>query len=263
MMWIRQVSLTAGDKEFTLDKFEIDFRVPFSTKEEPDISEIKIYNLSDGTIASIAAKEYVILNAGYKGDVGNILSGKIENISTEWQGVDKVTEIKVSDGGFEWRDTRIQKTYQADSTASYIMNDLAAMTGLEIAEISPKEDMTYKRGKSISGSVETALRQLVKDTDSKMYIDKGRLYIRDEDKGTETGFLLISDTGLIGSPEKIEEENEQKEKVIKYKVKSMLNHKISTDSIIQIKSRAVNGTYRVESGVHTGNFETEMVVVPR
>lgn len=259
--WIREVNLKAGDKEFTGNKFEIDFRVPFSTKKEPDISEVRIYNLSQNSIASIGTKAYVILNAGYKGDVGNILSGKIENITTEWQGVDKVTTIKVSDGGFEWRNTRVQKTYQAGSTSKYIMQDLASMLGLEIAEINPKKDITYKLGKSISGSVEVALKQLVKDTESKMYIHKGRLYIRDEKKGTVTGFLLNSDTGLIGSPERIEEEKDGK-KLIKYKVESLLNHKIGTDSLIQIESKTINGNYRVESGIHTGDFITETVVVP-
>ena len=108
--WIREVNLKAGNKEFNGDDFEIDFRVPFSTKEEPDISEVKIYNLSQNSIQSIGAKAYVILNAGYKGDVGNILSGKIENISTVWEGVDKVTVLKVSDGGFEWRNATVNKT---------------------------------------------------------------------------------------------------------------------------------------------------------
>ena len=261
-LWIREVNLKAGDKEFTGDKFDIDFRVPFSTKEEPDISEVKIFNLSQSTISSIESKAYVILNAGYKGDVGNILSGKIESINTEWQGVDKITTIKVSDGGFEWRDTKTQKTYQAGSTAKYIMNDLASMLGLEVAEISPKKDIVYQLGKSISGSVEAALRRLVKDTESKMYINKGRLYIRDKNKGTETGFLLNSEHGLIGSPEKIDEEDEKGNKTIKYKVQSLLNHKISTDSLIQIESKTINGNYRVESGVHFGDFTTEMIVVP-
>ena len=259
--WIREVNLKAGDKEFTGDKFEIDFRVPFSTKEEPDISEIRIYNLSDSTIESIGAKAYVILNAGYKGDVGNILSGKIENISTEWQGVDKITTLKVSDGGFEWRNATVNKTYQAGTKASYIMADLTSILGLEVGEISPKNDIEYKLGKSISGRVEWALKRLVKDTESKMYINKGRIFIRDENKGTETGFLLNSDTGLISSPEKVEEEKDG-QKVIKYKVQSLLNHRISTDSLIQIESKTINGNYRVESGVHTGDFITEMIVVP-
>ena len=259
--WIREVYLKAGNKEFTGDKFEIDFRVPFSTNKEPDISEVMIYNLTQNSIANIGAKAYVILNAGYKGDTGNILTGKIENISTAWDGVDKVTTLKVSDGGIDLRGAKASKTYQAGTSASFIMSDMAGMLGLEIGEISPKIDTIYKLGKSIAGSVKPALEQLVKETGSKMYIHKGRLYIRDEQKGTEIGFLLNSDTGLIGSPEKIEEEKDG-QKVIKYGVNSLLNHKIGTDSIIKVQSRTINGLYRVESGVHTGDFITEMTVVP-
>lgn len=94
-----------------------------------------------------------------------------------------------------------------------------------------------------------------------MYINKGRIFIRDENKGTETGFLLNSDTGLISSPEKVEEEKDG-QKIIKYKVQSLLNHKIGVDSLIKIESKTINGNYRVESGVHTGDFITEMIVVP-
>ena len=260
--WIREVDLKAGGKEFKGSDFTIDFRVPFSTSKDPDISEVQIYNLSKDSISSIQSKAYVILNAGYKGNIGNILSGKIENIFTEWQGVDKITTLKISDGGLEWRNAKIQKTYQAGSTSKYIMSDLASMLGLEIAEINPKKDITYQLGKTVSGSIEQALKRLAQDTDSKMYIDKGRIYIRDGKKGTETGFLLNSDHGLTGSPEKIEEESEKGKKIVKYKVQSLLNHKISTDSIIQIQSKTVNGNYRVESGIHTGDFITEMVVVP-
>ena len=156
----------------------------------------------------------------------------------------------------------MNKTYQAGTKASYIMADLASILDLEVGEINPKNDIEYKLGKSISGRVEWALKRLVKDTESKMYINKGRIFIRDKNKGTETGFLLNSDTGLISSPEKIEEEDEKGNKIIKYKVQSLLNHKISVDSLIQIESKTINGNYRVESGVHTGDFITEMIVVP-
>lgn len=263
--WLRQIELTAGDKEFKGDDFTIEFRVPFSTSEDPDISEIMLYNVSKESIAAIQAKAYAVLNVGYKGDIGNILSGKVEEVSSKWYKVDKITTIKVSDGGFEWRNTRVQKTYAKGSTSKYIMQDLSSLLGLEVVEVSPKIDITYQLGRTISGGVEKALKQLVEDTDSKMYINKGKLYIRDKDKGTSIGFSLNSDTGLVGSPEKVEEENEKKEKIIKYNVKCLLNHKITTDSIIQIESRTVNGTYRVEEGSHYCNgsdFITEMVVIP-
>lgn len=261
-LWLRKVQLTAGDKEFNGEDFEIDFSVPFSTSKDPDVSEVTIYNLSQSSIAAIKSKAYVILNAGYKGDVGNILSGKIEGIETVWEGVDKATKIKVSDGGFEWRNTRINKTYAPGSTAKYIMQDLSNLLGLEVVEVSPEKDITYQLGRTVSGHVETALKGLAKDTDSKMYISKGKLYIRNKGKGTQTGFLLNSDTGLIDSPERIEEEGKKGKKIIKYKIKCLLNHKISTDSIIKVESRTINGTYRVESGRHTGDFITECTVIP-
>ena len=263
---MRQIDLMAGSKSFNLEEgFEIHFNIPFSTSEDPDVSEISIYNLAKESIAAIEAKAYVVLNVGYKGDIGNILTGKVEQVSSSWEGVDKITTLKVSDGGFEWRGSRIQKTYAKGSKASYIMQDLSGLLGLEVVEISPKKDITYQLGRTVSGDVEKALKQLAKDTESKMYIDKGKLYIRDEDKGTETGFLLNSDHGLVGSPEKVEEENEKKEKIIKYNVECLLIHKISADSIIQIESKTANGNFRVISGNHYCDgvsFITQMVVIP-
>lgn len=267
-LWMRQIELTAGGKAFKSEDseggFTIEFRVPFSTSKDPDVSEVIVYNLSSDSIAAIEAKAYVVLNVGYKGDIGNILNGKIEETSTKWDKVDKLTTLKVSDGGFEWRGTRIQKTYAPGSTAKYIMQDLSSLLGLEVAEVSPKKDITYQLGRTISGDVEKALKQLVEDTESKMYINKEKLYIRDTNKGTNTGFLLNSEHGLIGSPEAVVEENDAGVKTTKYNIKCLLNHRITTDSIIQVESRTVNGNFRVESGSHFCNgsdFMTELVVV--
>lgn len=258
-LYQRKIKFTAGGKEFDGDNFTIKFKIPFSTSENPDVSEIEIYNLSQDSIAAIENKAYAILNAGYKGDIGNILTGKVENTSTEWKGVDKITTITISDGGFEWRNTTIQKTYQAGTTAKYIMQELAGLLGLEVVEIEPKNNITYKLGRTISGNVEKVLEGLVEDTDSKMYISKGKLYIRDTEKGTETGFVLNSGSGLLGSPEKV-----IKDGTIKYNVKCLLNHKINTDSLIQIESNTASGTFRVAEGTHKcseNDFITEMVVM--
>lgn len=259
-LWGRQLKFTAGDRVFDGNEFTINYSVPFSTNEDPDISEIEIYNLTDSSISAIKTKAYAILNAGYKNDVGNIMLGKIETIDTRWGGVDKITTIKVSDGAVEWRKASVSKTYKANTKADYIMKDLASLLGLEVLEISPKVNVVYKRGKTISGSVEKALKQLADDTKSKMYINKGKLYIRASHKGTETGFLLNSDSGLLGSPEMVIEEIDEKE-VVKYNVECLLNHRITTDSIIQIDSRMLKGRFRVEEGEHS-DFITTMKVVP-
>lgn len=265
-LWIREIKLTAGDKEFSSEAgFNIEFNVPFSISQDPDIADIELINITDDSIAAINSKAYVILNAGYKGDFGSILVGNVEEISTRWSGVDKITKIKVSDGGIEWREARVNKTYQSGTTAKYIMQDLASILGLEVGEIEPAEDLTYKLGKTINGKVNAALKQLAADTKSKMYISKDKLYIRKDGKGTETGFLLNSNTGLINSPERLVEEDDRGNSVVKYNIECLLNHKISADSVIKVESRAVNGYLRVESGVHMHNgtdFITEITAIP-
>lgn len=264
-MWIRQVKVVAGGKEFVNwgdDRIEIDFDIKFSKEKEPDISEVYLYNLSDNSIESIKSLGKIIVSAGYKNlrNMGNILNGDIEEVKTEWKGLDKLTTITVGDGAKSWRNIEVNKTYQAGVKASYIMRDLANLMGYEIIAIEPVEDITYFRGRTINGKASTVLKQLVKDTKSKMFINKNRLVIRSESKGVSIGFHLNFESGLIGTPtEEIVEDKDKKQ--IRWNVTSLLNPLFETDSIIEIDSRAVKGRFRVIEGNHRGNFNTELVVV--
>lgn len=261
-LWKRKVELVAGGKSFSGDDFEIDFSIPFTTDEDPDSSEITIYNLTESTIEAIESQADIMLNAGYEGDVGTILTGTLEKPETSWEGVDKVTKLFIGDGSKEWREKKIKKTYQKGVTASFILNDLAGQFGLEIGDVEINKDKTYKRGRTFTDTLSSCIKQVAKDTETKMYIQGKKIFMRPPDKGDPTGFLLNADTGLIDSPEKTEEENDKKEKVISYTVKCLLNHRLAPDSIIQVESMSVNGTFRVVKGKHEGDFITEVKVVP-
>lgn len=268
MMWIRQVEIKAGGKtikNYGKDALEIDFNIPFSTEKDPDVSEITIYNLSNSTINDIKSAGNILVNAGYKdlGNLANILTGEIEDVIPEWQGVDKLTKILVSDGGKSWRNVELIKTYQLGTTASYIINDLASIMGYQVVAVNPVEEITYKRGKSIKGKVSKHLRQIVEDTKSKMFINKNRLVVRDEDIGYNIGFVLNSDSGLIGSPQRETEEVEKDGKKIKktrWRIECLLNPLLEPDGLIKVESKVLNGTFRIVSGVHMGNFTTELLV---
>lgn len=265
-LYRQKIELMAGGKSFNNDDFDIEFDVEFGESSDPKISTVSIYNLSDETISAIKSKDYVILNCGYGMNVGNILKGKIDKVDTHWEEVDKVTVIKVGDGSFEWSFKRTNKTYAPGSTSKLIITDLANQLGLEVGEITLERDIEFPRGRSVSGATQYELRKLVDETGSKMYIDKEKLYIRPKKKGTVTGFVLNSDTGLIESPQKITNKDEQGNEVVKYRVNCLLNHKITTDSILVIQSRTANGNFRVVKGRHiarhTGDFMTECEVVP-
>ena len=270
----------AGQKKFTnegKDALEIEFDIPFSNNKEPDIAEITIYNLSDSSIEQIKKDGYIMVNAGYKqlGNIANIFTGQIEEVATEWLYVDKVTKIKATDGGDAWRKIKVNKTYQKNTKASDIMRDLANAMGYEITKIEPKEDITYKLGKTITSYASTSLVQLAKDTKSKLFINKNRITIAAEDKGNNTGVLLNENSGLIGTPSMVKDEtgdknddrdyeankkeNDKERKA--WRVTSLLNPMFETDTIIKVESRTINGEYRIVRGVHNRDFNTELVVV--
>lgn len=279
MFWIRDIEVLAGGKKFeSLGKngLDIDLDINFSDGKDPDVSEVTIYNLSDDSINQIKKDGYCIVNAGYKhmGNKGNVLSGDIEEVTTTWQGLDKETKIKVTDGGKKWRKAKISKTYKENTKASTIMRDCINIMGYEIVELEPKNDKVYKLGKTVNGFCSDILKMLVKDTESKMFVNKNRIYIRKQEKGTQTGFVLSPETGLVGSPTLNKDDTgdkdgevltdkgkkEKKEEKKTWEVTCLLNPKIETDSIIQVKSKVLNGTFRVIKGKHTKDFETVLTV---
>lgn len=254
--WMQKAEVLVAGKKFTKDDFEIDFLVNFDDDPEPNISHVMIYNLSDTTIALLKKGENLILNAGYEGDVGTILLGTIDSQETTWEGIDKVTKLTVGEGADKWMTAYVSKSYAPGVTSKAILTDLAGMFGIELGELKLVKNLTYTRGRSVSGMLQSVIRQVVAETGSKFHISQGKILIRPWEAGTETGFLLNADTGLIESPQPFEEEGKSG-----YRVRMLLNHRITVDSILQIQSKTANGTFRVRKGSHSGDFITEVEVV--
>ena len=259
--WMQKADVLVAGKKFTKDDFEIDFLVNFDDDPEPNISNVMIYNLSDTTIALLKKGEDIILNAGYEGDVGTILLGTIDKQETTWEGIDKVTKLTVGEGSDKWLKAYVNKAYAPGTTSKAILADLAGMFGMELGELQLVNNLTYARGRSVSGMLQSVMRQIVGETGSKFHISQGKILIRLWEAGTQTGFVLNSDTGLIESPQPFEEEINGK-KISGYRVRMLLNHRITVDSILQIQSKTANGTFRVRKGSHSGaDFITEVEVV--
>jgi len=260
--WIRQTNIIAGGLRFNSDDLDISFDVPFDNDEEPDVASATIYNLSDNSINAIKKSKHVIINAGYRGDIGTIFTGTLQNINTSWQGVDKITSFTVGDGANEWLTTHVSETYAEGIRASAILDDLTGQFGLELGKLQLVNDLTYPKGRCIDAMLKDAIIQIVRECDTTFKISKGRIFIMPVEEGHQTGFVLNDRTGLIGSPEVFEREEEGETKK-GYKVKMLLNHRITVDSILSINSRTANGTFKVLKGRHRsgGDFLTEVEVV--
>ena len=263
-LWMRDGEIIINKRKFPYDQFDFEFDIKFDEWAEPNMSEATMYNLSDSTLNQITQGSSIIINAGYKGDVGLICLGRIDKVVTTWEGVDRVTELTIGDAAQEWFYSRISKTYQKGTKASTILRDVCATFGLEIGDFELKNDITYQLGRSVNGMLYQVLLDVVKDTGSKCYIINSRIYIRPYEKGDPTGVLLNSSTGLIESPERVEHEAEDgMPGYVGYKVKCLLNHRINVDSIIRLDSKTVKGDFRVIEGTHNGSdWITECEVMP-
>lgn len=268
----RKIELIVGGKQFInelgKEGLTIHFEVPFDDDKEPNVATIKIFNLSDQTIHGINKGAPVILNAGYQNDVGSIFLGFAEKPKTEWQGVDKVTEIKVVDGNESWLRMQIKRTYKEGITGKAILSDLLGLTGLEIGAFKLPVNKVYRGGKAINTLLAKAIAEIAKDCGAKAHVTRGKIFVRPKNEGQVIGFVVDKDHGLIASPTPIETETGDGKKKTKrqgYKVTTLLNHRIYTDAIVQIRSKTANGIFRVEKGRHYGDdraFYTEMEVYP-
>jgi hypothetical protein len=263
VLFDRVATLIIDQLKIESETLTFEFEVPFDDDTDPNESTIKIYNLKDDTINRIKKNQRVTINAGYKGDVGVILSGYVSKKVTDKSGLDRVTTINVLDSAAPDSKKTIKRSYKKDIRASQIIRDLAALLGLKIAVLALPNDRRYKKGYVINGEVLAELKNIAKDCGAVVYINKSQTYIRSIKAGDDTRFILKSETGLIGSPSPFEEEQDGKT-ISGYSLDSLLQHRLTTASIVRLESKTVKGTFRVRGGTHkwTGNdFKTTMEVI--
>lgn len=275
-LYMRKTTFLVGGREIT-DPLTIKFSVPFGDNEKVDTIDIQVYNLKDETINSISTNQAAILSAGYIDDNGVIFSGSLKKKETKWEGLDKITTFKCIDCSLDYTNGVVKRTYGRNTHASLILRELARVAGLAIGDIDLPIDFIYRSGKTLNGKIKFQIAEIAKDCKAKQYVNKNRLYVRDRAKGDKIGLDISKETGLIDEPEEVEEEvkdekkskskSPKKKKLKGYKIKLLLNHKITTDVIIKLTSRKVSGVFRVSKGEHKGDtsgteYYTVCEVVP-
>lgn len=274
-LYLRKYSLIAGGAVIN-EPLTIKFTIPFGDDENIDTAEIQVYNLQDSTINSIAIDSPVTLSAGYQNDYGVIFDGTLKKRETKWENVDKITTCKCIDAPKDYTKTVFKKTYGRNTNASVILKELAEKAGLKIGDIDLPIDFVYRSGKVLNGKIKQLMSEVAHDCKAKLHVNKNQVFVRDYKKGDNLGLAISKETGLIDDPEEIEEETtdekgsqfmNDKKKIKGYKIKMLLNPRVTTDVIIVLTSQKTSGTFRVSKGKHIGDWRstdwyTECEVVP-
>ncbi len=249
----------------TIKNSELDceFDIPFDDDTEANEVQILIYNLSDNTIQNIKRDHSITVEAGYKEDTGIIFAGFISKVKTYYSGQDKITEIYALDS-MNLSEREVESiTYASNTKASNILKDLIHKVGLPIGTFNIKRDYTYKDGTAISGGLMEAIKKMAQICGVSAYICKSQIYVRSLLEGDNLEFQLSSDTGLLELSEFEEEQTSEDyiDTVKGYEITMLLQHRVTTASILNIKTRNVSGIYRVKEGTHSYDGENFLTKV--
>lgn len=249
------------------NELDVEFEVPFDDDSEANEASIVVYNLSKTSVKKLKTDKEISITAGYGSDTGVIFSGIISTVKTRWSGQDKVTTITAIDSeNLKERDID-SIAFGYGTKASYILKTLVGRLGLPIAVFKTKRDHTYTEAVTVQGGLMSNIKQYAEVCGVSAYVNKRKVYVRHLTDGDDLGFTVSADTGLVGSPEEFEEEiksEDYTDTVSGVKFKMLLEHRVTTASVIKLKSRDYSGKYRVREGRHICNdseFYTEITAI--
>lgn len=233
--------------------FRIRFDVLTNTADTMNPTSIYIYNLGPDSRARFERRHSKIaLSAGYEGNEGEIFVGVVARVRTRKEGPDYVTHIEAKDGLLAHEGSTINQSFgQPTSLTDAVTSVVKSFEGSGIALPNiPGLNLptkTYHSGIALSGKSITVLNQILKGSKLSATILKESLLITAKGEARGEGeqiFVLSTDTGMVGIPEVGESG---------ITVNSLLNPQLEAFKRIIIKSRFVNGIYRMVTVRHAGD----------
>ena len=266
--WIRDATLVIGSNKYTLDGLHFSFEIPFEDSDEPPVATVKVMNLSANTRNGIKKDDSVILNAGYQGDVGCILVGKVAGCKHKWDNVDWTTTLTVQPCADEILGKMINKTYKESTTAQAIVQDLLNIFGVEIGKCELSNNVTYPRGRVCRGNLKQVLTEIVvSECKSRLLVRAtGQVYITKAEDGINNGLTLSPSNGLLradtekvaiavetqSNSQKTGEDRDDDDNVSR---SCLLNYNVAAAEVVKIQSSDLNGQFIVSKGKHTGDWK--------
>jgi hypothetical protein len=251
----------------------IQFKVEKHLKKVPNQAEVTLTNLAFPSRESfVNGRVRVRLEAGYGNDprllfLGDLRFGSNEHVGTEW-----LTKLQLGDGARAYADARHNRSYAKGTPMTTIISDLAKAFGTALpAEVAKLDELKTRiaTGEVVTGYAADELTRLLDPFGMEWSFQTGRLQIlRIDDVVPGVVRVISQDDGMIGSPvidppkisapQKAPRRGKGREpRVPKLKVKHTLYPEITPGEKIELRSRSINGVFRVDVVTHEGdNFGT-------
>lgn len=249
----------------------VKFEVSKDTGEAPNQIRISVWNLSPHTREAIVEPDNVVaLYAGYAQEEGALLLayGTVVHGASSFEGAEIVTELEVLDGFTQIRDSVVSLGCGAGAQARLIIEDVAYQMDLPLVMAQDIPDRVWQNGFSFYGAARVALHKVVQGSGLEYSIQNGELQVIERCGTTpRKGFVLSSESGLLGNPERIRQSAKEKavskggaparserQQADGWRVTSLLLPSLNPGDLVKLESRQVQDWFRVESLKHTGDW---------
>ena len=212
-------------------------------------STVKIWNLAKASASHIAEPEQIVrVKAGY-GDIRNaepIFDGEIRRVLHERTGVDRVTTMVLGRSDSATTGALVSISLVEPVKLRDLVRRIVDAMGLRIESVQAVPDEELEDGYSYTGSAKSALKDLLEPHKVTAYAVGDVMHFTHRDDEPERGtFFLSHATGLIGTPSLTEDEG--------LRAKMALNGSIELSQLVEVRSEAVDGWFKVKTLVHRGD----------
>lgn len=241
-----EIGNRSSPKETTL---HVSFSIEKSDAEAANTAKVQIWNLSDQNLKILDEKDCILeLKAGYGGNNALLSVGTIVSVVTTLDNADRLTELEVVDGRVELRDTNLTISFPGTVNGQEVYQYIASQMGLPILFAEGLSYQTLPNGFSFVGKARTALQKIATCCGHVWTIQNGVIQVTLPGKPVSTkGYVLSSDTGLLEIPKRITigSNIDHTNPVVGWEIKYFLNGAIEVNHVVQLKSKVVNGYFRV------------------
>lgn len=290
----RIYSLIVGTAEdaIEINNLQIRFKVEKASnnKDKKNTAYVEIYNLSEERRKKLEVDYVQVqLKVGYSDeDMVVLFQGQVKNISTDKSGgflsrrsgTDIITRLEIDEMYTDLNGKTVSGFSPAGTTVGQVIDrliptlpevTLKQFNGVGVSTVLPS-------GYPMSGTPRQILDRLSRDYDIEWQIDNKVLYVSDSRgsfmKDTNSVFSFGQTSGLIDSPEYINEESKRLRKAqqraiegkapqniknpranaIKFKI--LMNPTITAGSIVRLDFHPLTGFYKVDEVIHEGDFRS-------
>lgn len=238
----------------------VQFKIEKSLDKEPNSATVTISNLASDTRSFVQKKPLIVrIDAGYDGNLRHLFTGDLRYGLSDLKSTDWETVLQLGDGDRAYRYARTSRSYHKGTSVQVALKDAAAAMGLQLpSSVVASADLQaqFATGRTLHGPARDELTRLLEPFGYHWSMQDGKLQILKDQAADSTTALTVSQaSGMIGSP--VYGSPEKNGKPATLNVKTLLYPEVTPGGSVAIASDAINGVFRVNKVVHTGDTHGE------